>query len=141
MQIRAEQIDTFDAAAEVAFRKQVAADLRDRHGDAVVRLPNSQCTVSELSAGTLAQLVDAAMARGRACRLAWRSSLNAFAALMVTVAPGFDRQPAIRRALEDARVRRPPDVRMRELGQHVTDRDWFEAVAAYRPADWGIGRG
>jgi len=85
--------------------------------------------------------VESALARGRKHGLAWRSSLNAFAALMVTVAPNFDQQPVIRRALGDARDQRPPDVRMRELNAHVSKQDWSAAAAAYDPKSWGPGLG
>ena len=141
MQIRADQINKFDAAAETMFRKQVAAYLRERHGQELVRFPGSQSSVSALAADRLDQLVESALARGRGRGLVWRSSLNAFASLMVTVAPNFDQQPGIRRALDDASGNRPPDVRMNELSQHVTKQDWSAAAAAYDPNGWGIGHG
>jgi hypothetical protein len=82
----------------------------------------------------LAALVDTGLARAQSHGLTWESSLNAFVTLMVAVAPNFDEQPAVREALADDH--RPPDFRMQELGQQVTQQDWDAAAAAYDPKSW-----
>jgi hypothetical protein len=134
MRVRAAQISAFEAGAEPAFRKRIAAYLRERHGQAVVRIPGAERTVNQISDATMAVLVDTCLARARSHGLSWESTLNAFVTLMVTVAPNFDEQPAVRAALSDDN--RPPDFRMQELGQRVTKQDWDAAAAAYDPKSW-----
>ena len=132
--LRNEQIDVLDAAAKQAFSLRVAEYLRTRHGQAIVRLPGVEVTVREMPETTLATLVESGIVRAHSYGLTWESSLNAFVTLMVVVAPNFDDEPAIRAAL--APDHRPPDFRMKELDQRITQRDWAAAAKAYDPRSW-----
>lgn len=134
LSIRQNQMDTFDASAEQAFRARIADYLRQRHSESVIQFDGRHASVWELDEKTLIDLVGVGLARARAHGLTWQSSLNAFVTLMVTVSPNFDQHPEVRAVLATALC--PPDFRMQELGERVSQQDWEAAAAAYDANAW-----
>lgn len=132
--IRQNQIDTFDSSAERAFRARIAAYLRQRHSGSVIRFDGRHASVRELDERTLRDLIGVGLTRARAHGLTWQSSLNAFVTLMVTVSPNFDQHPEVRAVLAAAHC--PPDFRMQELRERVSQQDWEAAAAAYDSKAW-----
>jgi len=80
---------------------------------------------SRYSRAELVDLVTASFRRAEGYGMSADQSLQAFAALSLTISPQFDEHPRIRKILLDAAV--PPDLRVNLLGECTIDRDWEEA--------------
>ena len=119
--MRREQMEVFQAVADPAFFGRVASHLRRQYPDLTTPLTNE----------LLALLVARGVARARGHALAWESSLVRFVELMLTVAPNFDEQPAIRERL--CRDEVSELARMDGLFEHVTLSQWRQASRAYDP--------
>lgn len=134
MRLSARQLAALDDTYRKRFDARVATYLRQRHAACSVHSPRASFTIAELPEDVLIKLVAIALQRGRQHGLIWQSSLNAFAALMVKVAPNFDQHPKVARALTD--VLRPADFGMRDLPELMTPADWRTAALAYDPGAW-----
>jgi hypothetical protein len=100
--------------------------LCDEHPESVAGLKDSEIK-SRIRAGII---------RARSHGLDTDGSATAFVSLMFLVAPDFDRQPAIRRALTSKD--QPPDDRIKTLFASTSEDDWAEAAS--RSSGWeGIG--
>jgi hypothetical protein len=62
------------------------------------------------------------------------AGIAAFVGMMFEIAPNFDEQPGIARALLDPAI--DPNQRMMELPLRTTDEDWQHAVLSYDPRAW-----
>ena len=124
--IRCEQMEVFQAIADPAFFRRVASHLRGQYPDLTTPLTDE----------LLALLVARGVARARGHALTWESSLVRFIELMLTVAPNFDEQQAIRARLcrEDVSEL----ARMNGLFEATTLAQWRQASRAYDPWAWGI---
>jgi hypothetical protein len=134
MQLGAHQFAPLDDAYRQKFDARVAAYLRQHHAACSVHSPRASFTIAELPDDVLMKLVAIALQRGRQHGLIWQSSLNAFATLMVKVAPNFDQHPKVAQTL--AAELRPADFGMRELPTLMTPADWRAAALAYDPGAW-----
>lgn len=140
--IRPAQIEAFRPVAEAAFERRVAEYLRAEHGDEVVMLPVGEDEVSErevkdLDDATFLKMARTGIARARSHGMTWESSITAFVAIMLTVAPNFDSHPLIRRVLADGGVE--PDLRIEHLWGQTSEANWDVAVAMYDAGVWGVG--
>lgn len=124
LKIRQEQVDAFKPQAENAFATEMIAYLKEQ-------LP--EC-IEGLSNDVLRQRVRTSIARAQAYGLKLEWTLTAFIATMFSVAPNFDEQENIHRALTDERV--APDDRMDHMLEVTTEQDWDKAEQAYDPKAW-----
>lgn len=62
------------------------------------------------------------------------AGIAAFVSLMFDIAPNFDEQPGIARALNNTSLH--PNTRMSQLVLDTTEDDWQQAVVRYDPAAW-----
>jgi len=134
--IRPEQLEIFKPVADAQFAERVAAYLRRKQADTVVRLANGATLVSRLSDETLMKMVRLGIERARLYDFTWESSITSFILLMFKVAPNFDRHPLIARALKDARF--APDERIEKIWERVTARNWEAAREDYDASAWQL---
>jgi len=134
--IRPEQLEAFQAHAEVDFEKRVALHILEEHADVLVRLHGRTIGVAEIPEEVLRKMIKSGLARARGYGMEHESSLAVFVSLMFAVAPNFDEHPLIRRVLLDERE--PPDSRIELLGEHVTDENWEAAEQNYDPLAWNV---
>ena len=87
--------------------------------------------VADLRDNEIMSRVHLGVDRARAHGLDTDGSITAFVTLMFLVAPNFDEQPDIRKALEDAAL--PPDERMQQIFAKTKESDWDEAGENARP--------
>jgi len=124
LKIRKEQMEVFRESLELAFVELLISHVRKHHGDAVGHLPEE----------LLRFRVIAGIARARDYGLTWESSIGGFVALQFVIAPRFDEQPAIHRALTDNT--RPSGQRMDALIGAISASDWFDAMSSPRFSAW-----
>lgn len=90
--------------------------------------------IDGISTETLREMVSNGLARGRSHGLRNSGDLTAFVSVMFEIAPNFDEQPAIRRALGDETI--PIDERFDSIFERVPDTAWTEAARDYDPDAW-----
>ncbi len=90
--------------------------------------------IDRIEPEALREMIANGLARGRSHGLKSAYVLASFISVMFSIAPNFDEQPDIRRALRDERV--PEDQRMSQLFDTVPDRAWDEAEKQYDPNAW-----
>lgn len=88
--------------------------------------------VSELSDAEIRRRALLAMRRAERHELDQPEAVTAFASLMFLVAPDFDEQPNIARALAATEV--PASLRLTQIFEKTTEADWAEA--AERSQGW-----
>ncbi len=115
LKISSQQIEVLESEIGAVYARDLARYLRVEHEDAVRALDDAE----------LQRRVHIGIARAEAYGMTWDSTITAFVALMFEIAPTFDRQAAIRRVLDDARL--PPDTRVDALWARTSDEDWDEA--------------
>lgn len=108
----------------------------ERFVDFVVRHVQTECrdSVRDIDPVSLREMVANGLARARGHGLGRAKDLTAFVALMFEIAPNFDEQADIRRALADPSV--PIDRRFDAMLEGVPDRAWDEAEKRRNPAAW-----
>lgn len=116
LKIGKRQMQVIHAEVEAAYVRDMAAYLRREHADDVAALSDEE----------LDRRAAIAIARALKYDLTWDSSITAFVAIMFSVAPNFDEQPAIRAVMNDESV--PPNLRIDALWPRTTDDDWEEAA-------------
>jgi hypothetical protein len=137
--IRPEQFAAFDSVAEEDLQDRTIEHLRENHADETVRLPTGEFKVQDLSDETMLELVKHGFKRAREYGFTWESSLVSFVVLMITVAPNFDEQPAIKEVLQDESVEE--DLRIDKLFEQTTEEDWETAEAQYEQEAWQLHTG
>ncbi|MBI3683006.1 MAG: hypothetical protein HY235_21755 [Acidobacteria bacterium] len=122
--LRKEQLEAMRAASDKILIERIVKHLR------------SQCTaeVTGVSEEVLRKRVVGGVKRARSYGMKWESSLMSFVVLMFHIAPNFDEQPNIRRALTDES--RKPDERMQDIESCATTDDWKQAKAKADPKAW-----
>lgn len=95
--------------------------------DFVVGHVHQECrnSVRDIDPVSLREMVTNGLARARSHGLRRAKDMTAFVAIMFEIAPNFDEQPDIRRALRDEAV--PIDQRFDSMVERVPDRAWEEA--------------
>jgi hypothetical protein len=136
MVIREDQISLFDRTVKTAFIEQLAAYLRSRHGNTVVRLSDGELPVAALAGGTLETLVQTGIDRASAYGISWRSALASFVVTMFVVAPNFNEDTCVHRLLSDGDIE--PDYRMDSVREHVTEGHWKVVRQTYDKDSWGL---
>jgi hypothetical protein len=121
--LRPDQLAAFQARYDTGLLDRIVQHVTVEHADVVGGFPEP----------LVREMVANGLARARRYGLTWESSLTAFVALMFTVAPNFDEQPAIHRVLMNDRL--PPDERF-ELLQRIRDRHWRDAQHRYDERAW-----
>jgi len=113
--IRKEQLDQMFTHDEARFV------------DFVVRHVQQECrdSVRDIDPVSLREMVTNGLARARAHGLRGPKDLTAFVAIMFEIAPNFDEQPDIRRALGDESV--PLEGRFDAMLERVPDWAWEDA--------------
>jgi hypothetical protein len=122
--IRREQEKEFEKYAEQVFLKETVVYVKEQHAD----------KVAGLSDDTIAERVRSGTARARSYGLRREGSILFFLALMFDIAPNFDEQPGIRRALIHGEG--SADARMDELLDNTSDEDWDQAEESYDGRKW-----
>ncbi|HYL97685.1 MAG TPA: hypothetical protein VEZ90_01935 [Blastocatellia bacterium] len=136
MKIRPEQLEAFQPLADAAFARRLVAHIRDRHSNAVVKLPSGQQKVGQLSDDLMNIMAQAGIIRARTYGMTWESSISSFVVLMFLSAPNFDRHPLIERVLKDGQT--DPNSRIENLWHRVSRQNW-QAVESYYDANaWGL---
>jgi hypothetical protein len=134
--IRPEQFDAFRDVAEQSFVSEVAAYLREKHADALVRLADGAYTVKQIPDETLREMVVNGIARARAYGMKWKSSLQAFVVTMFAAAPNFDEHPIIQRVLNDEKIE--ADQRLEALWERATEQNWEAVERNYDASAWNL---
>jgi hypothetical protein len=116
MQVRADQIQAYEADSEPRFTAQIINHLSIHQPETISGIPPEE----------LITKVELFKARARSYGLTWQSSITGFVAICFAVGPNFDRQPRIHSVLTDASIE--PDQRVEQLRHRVSDRDWGEAA-------------
>lgn len=124
LNIRQDQLDAFSPLSEDAFVEETIAYLKEQRPEIIEGLPEN----------VLTQRVRIGFARARSYGLKLEWTLTAFIATMFSVAPNFDEQVNIHRALIDKRV--APDDRMDLMLEVTSEQDWDEAEQAFDPKAW-----
>lgn len=133
-QVRDEQMQAFQPEADAVFERRLAAEIRARQADTVVRLPGATMAVRELREETLRGMVRDGIERARGYGMTSESGLAGFVVLMFVVAPNFDEHPAVQRRLTDEKVQ--ADARIQGLPKNVAEPDWDAARNQYEPDAW-----
>jgi hypothetical protein len=136
LKIRPEQMAAFQPVADEMFIGRVVEHLREKYADRPVWLPGGDSTVKQLPDATLREMVRGGVARARGYGMTDESSLAAFVAIMVRMAPNFDRHPLLERMLKDGQV--APDARVEHLLKQATKQNWEAVIKGYDPAAWGL---
>ncbi len=134
MIIRATQIAIFEKKAQADFVMSLKNFLRQDHGAVRVRLPIGVYRLQDVPDRILTELVRRSIEKGRLYSLTWQSSLAAFVTLMFVVAPNFDADIFIHRALTDPAIF--ANERVDRVCQWATDYDWERVRNSYGPAVW-----
>ena len=135
LKIRPEQMAAFQAVAETAFIKRVAAYLREGHAEAEIRLPSGSFQLGQIPDETLIAMVKRGVAKAREYGMRQESALSAYVVLMVETAPNFDAHPLIRHLLKDEQT--PPDGRLERLLQIISEQNWEAVKENSDAAAWG----
>jgi hypothetical protein len=118
-----EQIAALEAQYERRMVDRIVQHIAVEHDDIVAGFPEP----------LLREMVENGIARARRHGLTWESNLTAFVALMFTVAPNFDEQPAIQRVMSNERL--PADERFGLLAR-LRGRHWRDARSRYDERAW-----
>lgn len=94
----------------------------------------SRDSIRDIDPISLREMVSNGLARARSHGLRSAKNLTAFVAIMFEIAPNFDEQRDIRRALRDESV--PVDRRFDAMLERVSDRAWEEAERAKISETW-----
>ena len=133
--IRDEQMSVIEAVAEESFVRRIALHLLERYSKAVVTLPDkSQSTVEELPEETFFSLIRNAVSRARSHGLTFESAIAGFTAVMFAVSPNFDTHRLSQVLLNDEEI--DPNLRLDELLNVLTDKNWESIKEDYDPAAW-----
>lgn len=116
------------------FASELTEYLRDRHGEALVRLPDEVLTVGTVEKAKLEWLVLGGIQRGSGYGLRWRSALAAFVVTMFLVAPNFDADLGVRNLLMDADI--DPNHRMDFVRRQMTEERWNSIRSKYDAQAW-----
>ncbi len=134
MIIRSQQMEVFESAAQEDFVRRLATHLRENYADSLVRLPDQESVVKELSEETLDSLVKISIERARKYEITFESSISAFTAIMFDVAPNFDQHSMSKLCLKDESVE--PNARLNELLKILTDEHWEKMRSDYDVNAW-----
>jgi hypothetical protein len=134
--IRPEQLDAFRDVAEQAFVSEVAAYLREKQTDTIVRLVDGAYPVKQIPEEILREMVVNGIARARAYGMKWKSSLQAFVVTMFAAAPNFDEHPIIQRVLKDEQIE--ADQRPEALWERATEQNWEAVERRYDASAWNL---
>jgi hypothetical protein len=136
MIIRAEQMTVFEESAEESFRRRLNSHLLEQYPKTVVKLPDSESAIEDLSDETRCSLIGASIERARSYGLNYESSIAAFCALMFEVAPNFDAHQLSQLFLNDEEIE--PNARVDELLEHLTEKNWETIKNNYDVNAWHL---
>lgn len=134
MLIRAEQMAVFQKRADDDFVRRLNSHLREKYEATVVRLPDKESTVGELSDEELNQLINIGIERARKFGISYESATAAFVAMMFYLAPNFSEHEAANPHLKDENTE--PNARMDKLLDKLTKEDWERIKRAYDVNAW-----
>ena len=134
MLIRAEQMAVFQKRADDDFVRRLNAHLRENYETTVVRLPDKENTVSELSDEELSELINVCVERSRQNGFSYESAIAAFSAIMFDVAPNFSEHEIAQPILEDENIE--PNSRVDKLLEQLTEDDWATIKGSYDVNAW-----
>jgi len=123
LKVRKGQFDAF-LSDEEGFISFIIGHLCEESPELIERIPPDD----------LREMVRNGLARARSHGLRSPGDLAAFVSIMFEIAPNFDEHPAIRQALDDARV--PVDKRIDTLFERVPEKAWEEAEKNYDAKAW-----
>lgn len=126
----------FQESAEESFRQRLSAHLLEQYPKTTVRLPDKESAIEELSDETLHLLVGGNIERARSYGLNYESSIAAFSVLMFEVAPNFDAHQLSQLFLNDEDIE--PNVRVDELLEHLTEKNWETIKSNYDVNAWQL---
>jgi hypothetical protein len=134
MLIRAEQMAVFQKRADDDFARRLGAHLRENYETTVVRLPDKETTVAELSDDELNALVNIGIERSRQNGFSYESTISAFTAIMFDVAPNFSEHEIAQPILKDENAE--PNSRIDKLLEQLTEEDWNTIKNSYDASAW-----
>jgi hypothetical protein len=135
LSIRAEQMSVVETVAQENFVRRIAAHLLEDYPKTAVILPGDEkFTVDELPEETLHNLIRTGIARARSYGMTFESSISAFTAVMFEISPNFDADRLCQVLLNDEEV--DPNIRLDELLNVLTEKNWESVRADYDPNAW-----
>ena len=133
--IRREQMEVMQALAEANFERRLADHLLANYPESLVKLPDGEeFLVSDLFEKKLGDLIRTGIAKAKGYGVTNESSLAAYVALMIDVAPNFDEHRLCEVLLNDQD--REPNERVSELLSVLTEKNWDSIRNDYRRAAW-----
>lgn len=134
MLIRSEQMTMFQTEAEEGFVRRLSAHLLEHYAKSLVRTPDIEAAVEELSEETLHSLIRSSIDRARSYDISFESSIAAFSAVMFEVAPNFDKHRLSEVLLNDEEV--DPNNRLDALLEVFTEKNWDSVRESYDINAW-----
>ena len=122
--IREEQIQHFIAADEEQLVEVIREAIR----------PINPERVADYDDEKLGKMIRTGIERAKSHDLTRSEDIAAFVALMFEIAPKFDEQEEIKAILNDTMF--PPDERLYQLFERVSDGAWEEAEKLYEDTFW-----
>jgi len=118
LKIRPQQFEVFQQQAEHQFAQKLQHALAKKYPQLLSRFPD------EIQLAIIGNMIDRAKRWG----IDWKSSLVAFAELMVVIAPNFDQQADIRKCLENNEEHINQTIK--SITDHVPKTSWAQAEVA-----------
>jgi hypothetical protein len=134
--IRAEQMKHFDTLAQAAFRKRLAAYIREKHCEKIVQVHGDRLRVDTIPADRLEAMVGGGIGRAQSYGMSWQCALASFVVVMFMATPNFDDDPGIRTFLEDEDIE--PNYRIDTVCRRVTPEKWNEIRQKYDATRWSL---
>ncbi len=134
MIIRSEQIDVFNKIAEDNFVRKLSTHLRTNYAETMVRMPEENSVLSELSDETLESLVRFGIERAREYGITFESSISTFIAIMFDVAPNFHTHELAQPVLKDENTE--ANSRVNVLLEKLSGDEWKTIKGSYDTSAW-----
>ncbi len=133
-QLKKHHQDSFQNKAEADFVSEVIDYLRENHADTVVKLPNGEFKVVDLTEETLRRMVNNGIIQAKKHGLERRRYLISYIVLMFVSAPNFDKYEKISNVLNSCL--KISEIYFNDIFQRTNDADWLEIYNQYNFNSW-----
>ena len=126
----------FQAKSEADFVREVVQYLRENHAETVVKLPNDEFKVGDLSQKTLQKMVEGGIAKAGSYGITWQVKILDFVTLMFSISPNFWLDEKVKNILESEII--PPNWRVNSLVKRLNTDEWELIRNHYDSEFWTI---